>query len=503
MNDSNRRNAKEWADDLAAGRMSAEEGVHMLLKRIDDHKALNCFLLTTPERALEQARISDQRIKEGRARPLEGLSVAVKDMYCTRDVETTAASLMLKGFVPSYESTVTQNLWDAGAILIGKVNCDEFAMGSTNAFSAYGSAWNPWKRNDSTHSLTPGGSSGGSAAAVAAGLVPLSIGTDTGGSIRQPAAFCGVVGVKPTYGRCSRYGTIAFASSLDQAGPFALSVEDAAKLLQVMAGFDAKDSTSVDCPVPDYVSAVRAGRGGSGLSGLRVGIARDMLDEPLIDPEIRAAVERAAKLAAEAGATVHDVSIQFVQAGLAAYYVIAPAEASSNLARYDGVRYGHRSADAKSLDDLYMRSRGEGFGPEVRRRIMIGTYVLSAGYHDAYFLRALKVRRLIQEEFQRAFTEVDLVLAPTTPNVAFSPDDVKDQDNGSDYLNDLFTVPASLAGLPAMSQPVGLHSAGVPLGVQWIAPSFGEERMLAAAAALEAMLGSDAQPKPELVEKAA
>ncbi|MCE2574465.1 Asp-tRNA(Asn)/Glu-tRNA(Gln) amidotransferase subunit GatA [Komagataeibacter sp. FNDCR2] len=439
---------------------------------------LNAYITTTADAALEAAARADTALARDEARALTGIPLGIKDLFCTSGVRTTAASNILKNFVPPYESTVTANLLRDGAVFVGKTNLDEFAMGSANITSAFGPVENPWKRRDDAQTvLVPGGSSGGSAAAVAAGLAMGATGTDTGGSIRQPAAYCGIVGLKPTYGRCSRYGTIAYASSLDQAGPMARSVGDCAIMLQSMAGFDPRDSTSVDCDVPDYSAAV-----GRSLKGLKVGIPREYRAEGL-STEIEAAWQQGIAWLKEAGCEIVDVSLPHTRYGLATYYIVAPAECSSNLARYDGLRFGER-VPAPTLDGMYEASRRAGFGPEVRRRIMMGTYVLSAGYYDAYYLKAQKVRTLIRRDFTESFQQVDVLLTPTAPTPAFGQGEKMD-DPVQMYLNDIFTVPASMAGMPAMSVPVGLGATGLPLGLQLIGRPFDEETLLATGSALE------------------
>jgi aspartyl-tRNA(Asn)/glutamyl-tRNA(Gln) amidotransferase subunit A len=438
---------------------------------------LNAYITVTAEQALEQARAADAARARGEGGPLNGAPIAIKDLFCTEGVRTTAASRILGGFVPPYESTVTAQLKRDGAVFLGKTNLDEFAMGSSNMTSAFGPVENPWKRYDDDAVLVPGGSSGGSAAAVAARIALAATGTDTGGSIRQPAAFCGIAGIKPTYGRCSRWGVVAFASSLDQAGPMARTVEDCAIMLGSMAGFDPKDSTSVDRPVPNY----RAACGGS-LKGMRIGIPAEYRVAGM-SPEIEAIWQQGIAWLSDAGCEIVDVSLPHTKYGLATYYIVAPAECSSNLARYDGVRFGER-IQADSLDALYERSRAAGFGDEVKRRILIGTYVLSAGYYDAYYLRAQKVRSLIQRDFTEAFGKVDALLTPTAPTAAFAQGE-KMSDPVTMYLNDIFTVPASMAGIPGISVPVGLDSRGLPLGLQLLGRPFDEEGLFALGSALE------------------
>ena len=473
---------------LANGEFSAVELVEDRLAALEGAETLNAAVTLMPERALEAARAADRRRAAGEAAlPLDGVPVAVKDLFCTEGVRTTASSAMLGGFVPPYESTVTANLVAAGAALAVKTNLDEFAMGSSTATSHFGPAVNPWKAKHDPRPRAPGGSSGGSAALVAASVVPAALGTDTGGSIRQPAAFCGVVGLKPTYGRCSRWGIVAFASSLDQAGPLTRSVRDAAILLAAMAGHDPKDSTSARESVPDFEAAL-----GGGVKGLRIGVPREYRVDGMPE-ELDALWRKGAAWLEEAGAEIVDISLPHTHYALPAYYIVAPAEASSNLARYDGVRYGLRSP-AEVVEEQYARTRRAGFGAEVRRRVLIGTYVLSAGYYDAYYAKAQRVRRLIARDFEQAFGTVDAVLTPTAPTAAF-PLGEKMDDPIAMYLNDVFTVPASLAGLPAVSLPAGLDGEGLPLGLQLIGRPFDEETVLRAAEALEAAAGFDAEPE--------
>ena len=446
---------------------------------------LNAFITVTSDGARAQAAAADVALAAGDTRPLLGMPLGIKDLFCTAGTRTTAGSRILEPFVPPYESTVTANLLRDGAVFLGKANLDEFAMGSSNMTSAYGPVRNPWSRADGAP-LVPGGSSGGSVAAVAARLCVGATATDTGGSIRQPASFCGVVGIKPTYGRCSRYGIVAFASSLDQAGPVARTVEDCAILLGSMAGFDPRDSTSADRPVPDFAAACRRG-----VAGLRIGVPREYRSDDM-PPEIEALWQQGLAWLRDAGATIVDVSLPHTKYGLATYYIVAPAEASSNLARYDGVRFGRRVAGA-DLTELYERTRAEGFGAEVKRRIMIGTYVLSAGYYDAYYLRAQKVRALILRDFTEAFNQVDALLTPTAPSAAFGQGENMD-DPVKMYLNDVFTVPANMAGVPGISVPAGLDPAGLPLGLQVIGRPFDEETVFAVAAAIERAAGFTASP---------
>jgi aspartyl-tRNA(Asn)/glutamyl-tRNA(Gln) amidotransferase subunit A len=471
---------------LGSGEISAAELTEAHIRAIDGARRLNAFIVETPELAIDQGKAADARRARGDAGPLDGIPLAIKDLFCTKGVQTTAGSRILEGFVPTYESTVTANLFRDGAVMLGKANLDEFAMGSSNMTSAYGAVESPWRRQGDNRPLVPGGSSGGSAAAVAARLALGATGTDTGGSIRQPAAFCGIVGLKPTYGRCSRWGIVAFASSLDQAGPFARTVEDTAILLGSMAGHDPKDSTSVDIAVPDYRAAL-----GRSLKGLRIGIPREYRVDNM-PPEIDAQWRAGEAWMKDAGAEIVEIGLPHTRHALATYYIVAPAECSSNLARYDGVRYGLR-VTGKDLTEQYERTRAEGFGAEVKRRILIGTYVLSAGYFDAYYIKAQKVRALIARDFELAFQSCDLILTPTAPSSAFAIGE-KSDDPIAMYLNDVFTVPASLAGLPGISVPAGLDSGGLPLGLQLIGRPFDEETVLAGAAALERAAGFTARP---------
>jgi aspartyl-tRNA(Asn)/glutamyl-tRNA(Gln) amidotransferase subunit A len=440
-------------------------------------------VLETPERARTMAQAADARLKAGDARALEGLALGVKDMFATKDVRTTACSRILDNFLPTYESTVSANLWRDGAVMLGKLNNDEFAMGSSNESSSFGPTISPWRRKGANTPLVPGGSSGGSAAAVAAGLCLGATATDTGGSIRQPAAFTGIVGIKPTYGRCSRWGIVAFASSLDQAGPLARTVRDAAILLTSMAGHDPKDTTSVDLPVPRYESAI-----GKSIKGMKVGIPKEYRVDGMA-AEIDNLWERGAQWLKAAGADIVAVSLPHTKHALPAYYIVAPAEASSNLARYDGVRYGLRVA-GRDVADMYQNTRAAGFGQEVRRRIMIGTYVLSAGYYDAYYLRAQKVRTLIKRDFEKVFAAgVDAILTPATPSPAFGIGEKGGSDPVEMYLNDVFTVPVNLAGLPGISVPAGLSAEGLPLGLQLIGRPFCEETLFSLAHIVEQAAG--------------
>ncbi|HEX4158864.1 MAG TPA: Asp-tRNA(Asn)/Glu-tRNA(Gln) amidotransferase subunit GatA [Rhizomicrobium sp.] len=477
----------EARDALQSKRISAVELMEACLKAMAEARSLNAFITETPERANEMAAASDRRLAAGYARPLEGVPLAIKDLFCTAGVRTTAGSRILENFVPPYESTVTQNLWNAGAVLLGKTNMDEFAMGSSNENSWFKPVVSPWRCRYSNEDLVPGGSSGGSAAAVAANLCLGATGTDTGGSIRQPATLTGIVGLKPTYGRCSRWGIVAFASSLDQAGPMTRTVRDAAILLNVMASVDSKDSTSVDVPVPDYEAGIERG-----VKGLRVGVPKEYRIDG-VPPEIDALWTKGVEWLRSQGAEIVDVSLPHSKYALPVYYIVAPAEASSNLARYDGVRYGRRAADVHDITELYERSRAEGFGAEVRRRIMIGTYVLSAGYYDAYYVRAQKIRTLIARDFARAFEQCDVLLAPSTPCPAFGCGE-KAADPVAMYLNDVFTVTANLAGLPAISVPAGLSESGLPLGLQVIGKAFDEKLVLRAGRAIEEAAAFDARP---------
>jgi aspartyl-tRNA(Asn)/glutamyl-tRNA(Gln) amidotransferase subunit A len=474
-------------DGLAQRAFSAVELARAHLDAMTRARSLNAFITETPELALARAEASDLRRSKGEALgPVDGIPIAVKDLFCTEGVPTTAGSHILEGFAPTYESTVSRKLRDGGAVMLGKTNLDEFAMGSSNTTSWFGPVKNPWGPRDGRE-LVPGGSSGGSAAAVSARLCLAATGTDTGGSIRQPASFCGIVGLKPTYGRCSRWGIVAFASSLDQAGPMTRTIRDAAIMLGVMAGHDPGDSTSMPMPVPDFEAAV-----GRDIRGLKVGIPKEYRIEGMAG-EIDAIWRQGEAWLRDAGAEIVEVSLPHTRYALATYYIIAPAEASSNLARYDGVRFGLRVPGA-TLDEMYQNTRGEGFGAEVRRRILIGTYVLSAGYYDAYYLKAQKVRALIARDFAQAFERVDVILTPTAPSDAFAIGD-KTDDPIMMYLNDVFTVPTSLAGLPGISVPAGLSGRGLPLGLQLIGRPFDEETVLRAAAALERAAGFQATPR--------
>ena len=479
----------ELRDGFRSGEFSAREVAEAYNAAVAGARGLNAYTVETPEDALAAAEAADKARRQGDLPPLAGIPLGIKDLFATRGVDTTAGSRILKDFRPPYESTVTANLRRAGAGMLGKLNMDEFAMGSSNETSAYGPVISPWRgRDGSNAALTPGGSSGGSAAAVAAGIAPGVTGTDTGGSIRQPAAFTGICGIKPTYGRCSRWGIVAFASSLDQAGPLAKTVRDCAILLQAMAGFDPKDSTSIDAPVPDWDSGLS-----SDLKGKRVGIPKEYRIDG-VPGDINALWDKGIEWLKDAGATPVEISLPHTKYALPTYYIIAPAEASSNLARYDGVRYGLRETGVKTLDDMYAATRAAGFGAEVKRRIMIGTYVLSAGFYEAYFTKAQKVRTLIKRDFEQAFEQCDLILTPTAPSAAFALGD-KSADPIAMYLNDVFAVPASLAGLPAMSVPGGLDEAGLPLGLHLIGPELDEQGVLNAALAIEERAGFTHRPE--------
>jgi aspartyl-tRNA(Asn)/glutamyl-tRNA(Gln) amidotransferase subunit A len=471
---------------LAARKFSARELAAAHVKAVEAIRPLNAFLTETPEQALAMAAASDQRLAKGEAGWLEGIPLAIKDLFCTEGVRTTAASKILGNFIPPYESTVTASLWRQGAVMLGKTNLDEFAMGSSNMTSAFGPVESPWRRKGDNRKLVPGGSSGGSAAAVAARAALAAIGTDTGGSIRQPGALSGIVGMKPTYGRCSRWGVVAFASSLDQPGPMTRTVRDCAIMLRAMAGHDPKDSTSVPRPVPDYEKALTGD-----IRGLKVGIPKEYRLDGM-PAEIEALWQQGIEWMKAAGCTIRDISLPHTKYALPAYYIVAPAEASSNLARYDGVRYGLR-VEGENLIDMYERTRGAGFGAEVRRRVLIGTYVLSAGYYDAYYIKAQKVRARIAEDFERAYKEVDVILTPATPGPAFAIGEKMD-DPIAMYLNDVFTVPVNLSGLPGISVPAGLTPDGLPLGLQLIGRAFDEDTLLRAAEVVEKAAGFDALP---------
>jgi aspartyl-tRNA(Asn)/glutamyl-tRNA(Gln) amidotransferase subunit A len=480
----------EARDALKAKRLSARELTQAHLDAIEKARVLNAFIRETPDRALRMAELSDQKIASGAARPLEGIPLGIKDLFCTHGVTTTAGSKILETFEPHYESAVSANLWRDGAVMLGKLNLDEFAMGSSNETSAYGNVVSPWRRTGSETPLVPGGSSGGSAAAVAARLCLGATATDTGGSIRQPAAFTGTVGIKPTYGRCSRWGTVAFASSLDQAGPIARTVRDCAILLGSMAGADARDTTCADLAVPDFEAAVSRG-----VKGLTIGIPKEYRVDGM-PAEIQRLWDAGAAWLKAAGATIKDISLPHTAYALPAYYIVAPAEASSNLARYDGVRYGLR-VPGKDIASLYENTRAAGFGREVKRRIMIGTYVLSAGYYDAYYVRAQKIRTLIKRDFETAYADgVDAILTPATPSAAFGIGEKASADPVEMYLNDVFTVTVNMAGLPGIAVPAGLDGQGLPLGLQLIGRPFDEETLFAVAQVIEDSAGRTRLPEP-------
>ncbi|WP_120716265.1 Asp-tRNA(Asn)/Glu-tRNA(Gln) amidotransferase subunit GatA [Tsuneonella amylolytica] len=491
MTDLTELGVKEIRDGVRAGDFTAvevAEGFNANVAAAQD--ALNAFIVATPDLAVEAARAVDADRAAGRdLGKLAGVPIGMKDLFATRGVQTTAASHILEGFVPEYESTVSANLWNAGAGMLGKLNLDQFAMGSSNETSYFGNVISPWRKDGANAGLAPGGSSGGSSAAVAARLCPAATGTDTGGSIRQPAAFTGIAGIKPTYGRCSRWGIVAFASSLDQAGPMARDVTDCAIMLEAMAGFDAKDSTSLDMPVPQWEAGLDPD-----LRGKKVGIPREYRMDGT-DADILKSWDDGIAWLKDAGAEIVEVSLPHTKYALPAYYIVAPAEASSNLARYDGVRYGLRDLpDGANLQDMYAATRAAGFGDEVKRRIMIGTYVLSAGFYDAYYNQAQRVRTLIANDFAAAFGQCDVILAPTTPTASFPLGDKVD-DPLAMYLNDVFAVPASLAGLPAMSVPAGLNSEGLPLGLQIIGRAFDEQGVLNAGLAIESHAQFNAKPE--------
>ncbi|MBI1300393.1 MAG: Asp-tRNA(Asn)/Glu-tRNA(Gln) amidotransferase subunit GatA [Alphaproteobacteria bacterium] len=459
------------------------------IDQMAEHKNLNAYITETPELALKQAKASDERRTKGSINPLDGIPLGIKDLFCSEGVQTTAGSRILEGFIPQYESTVSQNLINAGAVTLGKTNLDEFAMGSSNTTSYFGNVINPWKRDCDNADLVPGGSSGGSSAAVAAQLCMGATGTDTGGSIRQPASFCGISGIKPTYGRCSRWGVVAFASSLDQAGTFARTVKDNALLLQVMAGHDPKDSTSANIKVPDFVKAITGN-----IKGKKIGIPKEYRVDGM-PKEILNIWDKGIDWLKQAGAEIVEVTLPHTHYALPTYYVIAPAECSSNLARYDGVRYGHRAKE-KDLSDMYEVTRAEGFGDEVKRRIMIGTYALSSGYYDAYYIKAQKVRRLISQDFLTAFEKCDALLTPTAPSAAFAIGENED-DPVKMYLNDVFTVPASLAGLPGMSVPAGLDDKKLPLGLQVLGRPWDEVAVFNISSVIES--AAEFKEKPTLL----
>jgi aspartyl-tRNA(Asn)/glutamyl-tRNA(Gln) amidotransferase subunit A len=483
----------EAREGLKTKQFSAVELTQVYLDHMADQRHLNAYISETPEVALKQAKEADQRLARGEGRKLEGLPLGVKDLFCTKGTRTTAGSKILENFIPQYESTVTQNLWNEGAVMLGKTNMDEFAMGSSNITSYFGPVVNPWReKNHPEKGLVPGGSSGGSVAAVAARIALAATASDTGGSIRQPASFCGLVGILPTYGLCSRRGMVAFASSLDQAGPVAHTVKDAALMLEVMAGHDPWDSTSLNVAIPSYADALTPD-----VKGLRVGIPKEYFLN--LSDEVKALMDQTLGWLKAQGATLHDVSLAMTPHALPTYYIIAPAEASSNLARYDGVRYGLR-VPGNTIDELYAETRGAGFGAEVKRRVMIGTYVLSAGYYDAYYLKAQKIRTLIAQDFERSFESVDVILTPTTTGPAFAIDE-KPTDPVAMYMNDIYTVTVNLAGLPGISIPAGLTASGLPLGVQLIGPRLSEQRLFNVAQAIE--IAADFATKVKELRKAA
>ena len=473
-------------EGLRKKEFSALELTEAYIAAIEKARILNAYIVETPDKARTMAKASDAKLANGEGGALEGIPLGIKDLYATKGIHTQACSHILDGFKPTYESTVTSNLWRDGAVMLGKLNMDEFAMGSSNETSYYGNVINPWRRKNSNASLVPGGSSGGSASAVAAHICAAATATDTGGSIRQPAAFTGTVGIKPTYGRCSRWGIVAFASSLDQAGPIARDVRDAAIMLRSMASVDPKDTTSVDLPVPDYEKAI-----GKSINGLRVGIPKEYRADGM-STEIEDLWNRGAQWLKEQGAEIIEISLPHTKYALPAYYIVAPAEASSNLARYDGVRYGLR-VPGDDIVEMYENSRAAGFGPEVQRRIMIGTYVLSAGYYDAYYVRAQKIRTLIKRDFEQAWAKVDVVLTPATPSPAFAPGEISDPVQM--YLNDIFTVTVNMAGLPGIAVPAGVSNDGLPLGLQLIGKAFDEETLFKTAAAIEQVAGGYQAPK--------
>jgi len=476
-------------DGLKAKKFSSQEITQAFLTQIDkSNAALNAYVVVTADKALEMAKASDAKLAKGKGGRLEGAPLGIKDLFCTKGVRTTACSNILGEFTPTYESTVTQNLWDEGSVMLGKLNMDEFAMGSSNETSRFGPPSNPWRRKNSNVKLTSGGSSGGSATAVSADLCLAATASDTGGSIRQPAAFTGLVGIKPTYGRASRYGMVAFASSLDQAGPLAKTVKDAALMLEVMCSGDAKDSTSLHLPVPQWTKSV-----GKSIKGMKIGVPKEYRVDGMPE-EIEKLWSQGIAWAKAAGAEIVDVSLPHTKYALPAYYIVAPAEASSNLARYDGIRYGARQPGDGSLTSTYETTRAKGFGAEVQRRLLIGTYVLSAGYYDAYYLRAQKVRTRILQDFEEAFKQCDALLTPATPSAAFGYGE-KGDDPVAMYLNDIFTVTANLAGLPAIAMPAGLDAQGLPLGLQVIGKALDEEACFKVAAAIEDAAAFTARPE--------
>ena len=491
MSELNKLTIADARDALRARDLTSVELTEACLDEIEAASALNAFVHNTPDIARAQAAAADARLTQGDAPDMCGIPLGIKDLFCTKGVPSQAGSAILNGFKPEYESTVTQNLWDAGAVMLGKLNMDEFAMGSSNETSTYGNAVNPWRRGNDDTALTPGGSSGGSAAAVAADLCLAATGTDTGGSIRQPAAFTGITGIKPTYGRCSRWGVVAFASSLDQAGPMTKTVRDAAIMLEAMCSHDVRDSTSADIPVPNFEAMLTGD-----IRGQKIGIPKEYRMDGMPD-EIEKLWADGTEMLRDAGAEIVDISLPHTKYALPAYYVIAPAEASSNLARYDGVRYGHRATLAKGegIDDMYEKTRAEGFGAEVQRRVMIGTYVLSAGFYDAYYNRARKVRTLIKKDFEDVFAKgIDAILTPATPSAAFGLGEMADADPVQMYLNDVFTVTVNLAGLPGISVPAGLDKQGLPLGLQLIGRPWEEGALLNSAQVLESAAGFVSKP---------
>jgi aspartyl-tRNA(Asn)/glutamyl-tRNA(Gln) amidotransferase subunit A len=486
MNDLTSLTIASAREGLRKKEFSARELTEAYIAAVEKARILNAYIVETPDKARAMAKASDAKLAKGDGGALEGIPLGIKDLYATKGVHTQACSHILEGFKPTYESTVTGNLWRDGAVMLGKLNMDEFAMGSSNETSYYGNVINPWRRKNSNAALVPGGSSGGSATAVAAHICAAATATDTGGSIRQPAAFTGTVGIKPTYGRCSRWGIVAFASSLDQAGPIARDVRDAAIMLKSMASVDPKDTTSVDLPVPDYENAI-----GKSIKGLRVGIPKEYRADGM-SSEIEILWNKGASWLKEQGAEIVEISLPHTKYALPAYYIVAPAEASSNLARYDGVRYGLR-VPGDDIVDMYENSRAAGFGPEVQRRVLIGTYVLSAGYYDAYYVRAQKIRTLIKHDFELAWAKVDVVLTPATPSPAFAPGEISDPVQM--YLNDIFTVTVNMAGLPGIAVPAGISKDGLPLGLQLIGKAFDEETLFKTAAAIEQVAGGYQAPK--------
>ncbi|MDA5093379.1 Asp-tRNA(Asn)/Glu-tRNA(Gln) amidotransferase subunit GatA [Aliiroseovarius sp. KMU-50] len=491
MTELNKLTIADARDAMRKGDLTSAELTDACLDAIEGADALGAFVHNTPDLAREQAKAADARIQAGDAPDMCGIPLGIKDLFCTKGVPSQAASRILEGFTPEYESTVSQNLLDNGTIMLGKLNMDEFAMGSSNETSCYGNAVNPWRRGNEDTALTPGGSSGGSASAVAADLCLGATGTDTGGSIRQPAAFTGITGIKPTYGRCSRWGVVAFASSLDQAGPMTKSVRDAAIMLEAMCGHDAKDSTSADLAVPNFEAMLTGD-----IKGKKIGIPKEYRMDGMPD-EIEALWAKGADMLRDAGAEIVDISLPHTKYALPAYYVIAPAEASSNLARYDGVKYGHRATleAGDGINDMYEKTRAEGFGSEVQRRVMVGTYVLSAGFYDAYYNRARRVRTLIKKDFDDVFAQgVDAILTPATPSAAFGLGEMKNADPVKMYLNDVFTVTVNLAGLPGIAIPAGLDAQGLPLGLQLIGRPWEEGDLLNIAHEVEARAGFVAKP---------